>query len=43
MTGHTNMAAEVTFLRVESGYQPALFRRQKLFHDCAAEAAKLVG
>src|ERR1700722_1278166 len=42
-TGHMDVAAEVTFLRVESGDQPALFRRQKLLDDRAAEAAKLVG
>ncbi len=43
MTGHVDMAAEVTFLRIESGDQPAFFRRQKLLDDRAAEAAKLVG
>src|ERR1700736_6819427 len=43
MTGHMDMAAEVTFLRVESGDQPAFFRGQKLLDDRAAEAGKLVG
>jgi hypothetical protein len=43
MTGHMDMAVEVTFLRAESGDQPAFFPRQKLLDDSAAEAAKLVG
>lgn len=43
MTSHVDMAAEVTFLWVESGDHPAFFRRYKLLHDGAAEAAKLVG